>query len=64
MMKDARKVLGLLLLGSLLSAAACSHGTAAPNQATLTPAKQMEQDPTFWPMWGSGTRRPGAAFKL
>lgn len=63
-MKDARKVLGLILLCSLLLAAACSAGTVAKSTTTLTPAEQLEQDSTFWPMWGSGSRRPGASFKL
>jgi len=63
-MKDPKKILGLILLSSLLLAAACSAGTVAKSTATLTPAEQLQQDPTFWPMWGSGSRRPGASFKF
>jgi hypothetical protein len=52
-MKDAGKVLGLILLCSLLWAAACSTGTVAKSTATLTPAEQEEQDPMFWRDWAS-----------
>ena len=63
-MKEPRKVLGLILLCSLLLAAACSTGAAAKSRATLTPDEKLQQDPTFWPMWGSGSKRPGADFKI
>ena len=49
--KDARKVLGLILLCSLLWAAACSTGTVAKSNATYIPTEQELQDPMFWPMW-------------
>ena len=52
-MKDAMIVLGLIVLCSMLWAAACSMGTVAKSTATLTPAEQEEQDPMFWPIWGS-----------
>jgi hypothetical protein len=52
-MKEARIVLGLILLCCLLWAAACSTGTVAKSTATLTPAEQEEQNPMFWRDWGS-----------
>jgi hypothetical protein len=52
-MKDARKFLGLVLLGSLLWALGCSTGTVAQGTATPTQAGQEEQDPNFWRDWAS-----------
>jgi hypothetical protein len=50
-----KKVMFLVLLGSLLFVSAC----ASPEPwwkgkpvSQMTPAEREEQDPTFWKMWG------------
>jgi hypothetical protein len=46
-------IMGVLLLTSLLVAAACSTGALSQGKATsqLTQAEQEEQDPEFWRIW-------------
>jgi outer membrane biogenesis lipoprotein LolB len=47
-----KKMMGWILVGSLLLAAACSTGSVQVNNSTSYPTyKYQQEDPQFWQMW-------------